>query len=849
MSSEALVVVVDVGPSLVGSAGHVRAVEALEAARRVLRARLQAQRARDTVGVVLYGTHETRHALPDAGTETDAARGVFAAYDLGPPCAAVLRFLAPRWALPAALAAALPASADAARLPLAACGAPHGTLVGALTVALDMLARRSGTRTAPVRRIFVVSDLCGGDGANSPDIFDRVVAQLQSSGARLNVIDLGADGDDEAQSPARAANLALLARVTAALGEGAVAVVPGHAARELLSARAQRTAQPRSCYRCVFEITPDLRISVHAYIKSREQLFPTLKKISDSNESDGADEGKGKGEDEDNNQDNNQDPDRVVMARSLHAADDPAGAEVARADAVRAYRYGRTLVPFGAADEAALRAAQAGERGLTLLGFTRAAHVPRHHAMGGVDALVAAPSDRAAQRAFAALVAAMAQTASCAVCRLVAQRNAAPALVALVPRPRPRAACCACWVLPLPFAEDLRYYQFAPLLPSDRRARRDTAPTPAQREAARNLVASMSLVLPKSDVDNGGGDGDGPDGENKDKKDDDDSEEEIEFLAPKRTFNPILRRFFDTVDAKTVAPGGVHVATPTACAELGVPEPVRKRARAALDAFSRAFPLEPVAPDPADTKQFWRSKLLAATSAASSSSGPVVPSAATAATSPSGGKTVVVVTGSTAECCGTSAFSSDGNGNGEDGKFSLDALVASRTEAVGTVQPARDFAAMLARRDADLVRPAVAQLCARIRQFVRDSLGGQYFAKALDALVALRRGCVAEDEPALFNDFLLELRQHCSGGGEGADDASESTSGGVSEGARFWAMVAEARVVPVSSAESVFSSVPPDEAAHFHAPPEPAPASFIPLPVDTHAQHDDALDDLFNMAD
>ena len=834
-------VVVDVGPSLVGSAGHARAVQALEAARRVLRTRLEAPRARDTVGVVLYGTHETRHALADSGS--GAPRGVFVAYDLGPPCAAVLRFLAPSWAL-AGVAAhhALPADPDRARLQLAACGAPHGDLLAALAVALDMLAHRTDTRRAPSRRVFLVSDLCGptataATAAAATTAEDDIVAQLRSSAVRLNVIDVGAaDAAATKAEPgtARAANLALLARITAALGPAA-AVVPLPAALDLLTTRRPRSGPLRTCYRCAFVVTPDLRIGVHAYIKCREQPFPKLTRTCEAaagtaavtaTTTDGTSSPDAAGEGNGNDQGV---PGEVRMTRTLHAAGDTgdaeAGAVVARADAVRAYRYGKTLVPFGAADEAAARG-PAAERGLTLLGFTRAARVPRHAGMGGADLLVADPGDRAAQRAFAALVAAMAQTGACAVCRLVAHRGAAPALVALVPRARAAVRACACWVLPLPFAEDLRYHQFAPLLPSDRRARPDAAPSPAQRAAARRLVDAMSLVLPACESSAGSAAAD----TQEERQQGQQEQEEIEFLAPKRTCNPAIRRFFDVVNAKTVVPGGVHVTAPADCAELGVPAPVRKRARAALDDFGRAFPLEPVAPDTADPKQYWRSKLLSAATATATTT----TTTTTGTTGEGPGNTVVVV-------CGESAMDATGAGGSSSssntGKVALDDVVAARTSAVGSVQPARDFAAMLARRDADLVLPAMEQLRARIRQFVRDSIGGQYFAKALDALVALRRGCVAEDEPALFNALLCELQQQ---------GARASTAG---DTARFWAMVAEARVLPISHAESLYSPVSADEAARFHAAPAAPAARPAAPPAAPVRRHDEAIDDLFDMAD
>jgi len=134
------------------------------------------------------------------------------------------------------------------------------------------------------------------------------------------------------------------------------------------------------------------------------------------------------------------------------------------------------------------------------------------------------------------------------------------------------------------------------------------------------------------------------------------------------------------------------------------------------------------------------------------------------------------------------------------------------------MRPAKDFEAMLARRDKDLVLTAMEQLRGRIEQFVRDSIGDQYFAKAVDALAALRRGCVAEDEPQFFNDFLLELQRLCSAppasqipGLPGKDENNDKK--------RFWKMVAEAAIIPVSKEESAYSNIKKEDAVRFHEEP------------------------------
>ncbi|CAN4125820.1 unnamed protein product [Withania somnifera] len=49
----------------------------------------------------------------------------------------------------------------------------------------------------------------------------------------------------------------------------------------------------------------------------------------------------------------------------------------------------------------------------------------------------------------------------------------------------------------------------------------------------------------------------------------------------------------------------------------------------------------------------------------------------------------------------------------------------------------------------------------RIFDLVENSCEGDTFHKALQCLVALRKGCILEQEPKLFNDFLCHVCKFC----------------------------------------------------------------------------------------
>lgn len=83
-------------------------------------------------------------------------------------------------------------------------------------------------------------------------------------------------------------------------------------------------------------------------------------------------------------------------------------------------------------------------------------------------------------------------------------------------------------------------------------------------------------------------------------------------------------------------------------------------------------------------------------------------------------------------------------------RFHQQSILSGATNAVGSINPVKDFRDMLARRDVDLVDDAIAQMQTRITQLINDSIRDQFYPKAVDCLSALRDGCIK----VLFFIFL-----------------------------------------------------------------------------------------------
>ncbi|KAG2314346.1 hypothetical protein Bca4012_065016 [Brassica carinata] len=83
-------------------------------------------------------------------------------------------------------------------------------------------------------------------------------------------------------------------------------------------------------------------------------------------------------------------------------------------------------------------------------------------------------------------------------------------------------------------------------------------------------------------------------------------------------------------------------------------------------------------------------------------------------------------------------------------------------DTVGDANPVQDFEAMISRRDGnDWIDKAISEMKKLIVKLVEDSTTDEGGDKALECLLALRKGCVLEQEPKQFNEFLNHLHELC----------------------------------------------------------------------------------------
>ncbi|CAL1283071.1 unnamed protein product [Larinioides sclopetarius] len=231
---------------------------------------------------------------------------------------------------------------------------------------------------------------------------------------------------------------------------------------------------------------------------------------------------------------------------------------------IPAFKYGTTLVPFTEEDKMNMDY-QSGEKGMKVLGFTKAENVHRYHYIGDKSMYVFGQKNRElAGVILAPFIHALHETKMVAIVRYVYSARSAPKIGFLSPKIKPNYECLV--FIALPFMEDLRHYVFAPL-DSDPK----NIPTESQLSAVDNLITSMDLST--ATVDDEGNLG--------------------EALKPKYTVNPFLQRLYQCLQFRSMHPEKpLPGISPHIEAIINPPSKLVKMAEPSLNRIKELFPLK-----------------------------------------------------------------------------------------------------------------------------------------------------------------------------------------------------------------------------------------------------------------
>lgn len=457
---------------------------------------------------------------------------------------------------------------------------------------------------------------------------------------------------------------------------------------ELLAQGMKKTVALTTKFRGPLEIGDGLGIPLFCYLKTKVATLPTLAKESQASfDKDTAG--------------------KVKMDRRYTSPQHP-DEDVAPDQQVKAYRYGMEKVPFSSADVEFFKFQT--EKSLKLLGFLAKEQLSLAKFVGGTDVFIAEPGKPEAAQCLAALVDAMLELDHVAIARFVARKNAAPKIVALIPHaPDASDGYYALWSQQLPFEEDLRTYEFAPLKIGKHR------PSASQQAAADKLVESLSVR--------------------------DDKAESVGACL-----NPVLWRFFHAVsdrafdDDAPLPPLPAYVET---C--LSMDEARKQRIGGVIQAFGDAFQLKEAVKTTHERKKkaFWSDVAAALPSLKDE------PSAAPATDA-------------------NPVDSHDAFDDDAGSDLDLDDLLDSGdVTSVGSMNPVADFEALvdMAKTQRAKLVTAVSGMEARIESFLTSS--ASFHRKAVQCLAHFRARSAALHYAAQFNDFLTQLKTKV--GGERSD--------------------------------------------------------------------------------
>ncbi|GMG14953.1 unnamed protein product [Phytophthora fragariaefolia] len=320
----------------------------------------------------------------------------------------------------------------------------------------------------------------------------------------------------------------------------------------LLAQGMKKTVALTTKFRGPLEFGDALGIPVYCYLKTKIATLPTLSKESQNS--------------------HEKETGGKVKLDRRYTSPQNIDEEVPPDQQVKAYRYGSEKVPFTSADVEFLKFQT--EKSLKVLGFLEKAQINHAKFVGGTDIFVAEPGKPHAATCFAALIDAMIELDQVIIARFVARKNAAPKIVALIPN-APSAGhgenYYAMWSQQLPYEEDLRNYEFAPL------KTRKYTPTDEQQSLADKLVDSLSIR--------------------------DDKADEVGAC-----FNPVIRRFFHAVSMRALdESAGVPPLPAYMEASLKMDPARQEKISSLIESFGDAFQLKEAVKKAKDRKKksFW----------------------------------------------------------------------------------------------------------------------------------------------------------------------------------------------------------------------------------------------------
>lgn len=685
-NKEALVLVVDVGPTM-----HAILPEIEKVCGMLIQKKLIFSKS-DEVGVVLFGTEETKNELT---MEVGGYEHVMV--------------LQPLKVVDGELIEALQ------RLPR---GTVAGDFLDAMVVGMDMLIKKFGPTIKGKKRLLLITN--GTSPIKDPyegtkeDQVNTIASQMMAHGMKMECIIVRWKLNLDAVSDIMEENDVLFNVFSNASCTKAVHV---DNPTKLLGAIRTRNIFPVTIFRGDFELSSNMKIKVWIYKKTSEEKFPTLKKYSDKA------------------------PPTDKFATHEIKVDyeykriDDSNIVVPPEQRIKGFLYGPQVVPISSAEWEAVKFKP--EKSVKLLGFTDSSNIMRHYYMRDVNLFIAEPGNTKATIAVSALARAMKEMNKVAIVRCVWRQGQGNVVVGVLsPSISDNEKIADSFYFNvLPFAEDVREFQF----PSFEKLPSSVQPTQQQQEATDKFVEMLDLAPTCRE----------------------------EALQPEFTPNPTLERFYRFLEIKSKDHEAAVPPLDETLKKITEPDPdLLSQNKSVLDEFCRCFEVKENPKLKKSTRRFLKGN-------------------------PSGSD---------------EEREDLGNYNDPQPMIATEYTSEVKVEKIGDSTPVEDFKGMMSRRDGtEWVTKAIQSMKNKVFDLVENSCEGDTYQKAVECLLALREGCILEQESKQFNDFLEHLTKFC----KNKDLKS------------FCDYLASRKITLISKTEAIDSEYNDDEALKFMVKSEP----------------------------
>jgi ATP-dependent DNA helicase 2 subunit 2 len=442
-NKEALLLLLDVGPSMHDIVPEIAKVCSMLVQKKLVFGR------QDEVGVVLFGTEETKNELTE---EVGGYEHVVVLQQMKVVDGDLVEILQ--------------------QLPQ---GTVSGDFIDGVVVGLDMLIKKFGITNKGKKRVCLITDAIHPikqpyEGTKEDQV-NTIASQMIAHGIKMDCVvfrgkrhnNYYADKKIVMEENDRLLNI--FSRITSAK------TVHVESSTSLLGALRTRNISPVTIFRGDFEISSNLKMKVWVYKKTSEDKFPTLKKYSDTSPA------------------TDNFATHEIKVDFEHKSVGDSSKSVPPEQRIKGYRYGPQVVPISTAEWEAVKFKP--EKGVKLLGFTDASNIMRHYYMKDVNIFLPEPGNEKAIIAVSALARAMKESDKVAILRCVWRHGQNNVVIGVItPNVSDKDTVADSFYFNiLPFAEDVREFQFSSFnnLPAA------LQPNEQQQEAADNFVKMLNL--------------------------------------------------------------------------------------------------------------------------------------------------------------------------------------------------------------------------------------------------------------------------------------------------------------------------------------------------------------------